>query len=426
MPQITRARAATAGLMVPAVLALGMSADTSYRFLGTALAITGHVERAALCGVAEAAIVALTIYAWATRTKGPAYLAYAAVLVQAVPAFKVSGASGGVIRVVLGPVLLAVLLHLLLGLELRMSGRHSDSIVSAALREMRERLTSRLGIGQRGADSAAIARSRAADKAVDLADSVAKSKSGSRAYRRRTAALADAIDAARLGLDGQEAAEAEAAIVARVVRRKSVASLAGIETRHDWTAALYQQMQGAELPQPEGTIERLLEARKRLLWGITPVMPPKPGTTAEVPAQVPAQVPHEVPAEVPHEVPAVVPAAAEQGPGTGPDVPAEVPPPAAQVPPLALVPSAAMHADGGSSDVPALVTAGSAEVPAEPSTPGRGSATRAVRQLIRGGTTDPADICARLESRGLTPPSKRYIRRLVSEARNNDQTGAYL
>ena len=237
MPNITRAKAATLGLLAPAALALGMSADTSYRFLGTALAITDHTERALLCGVAEAAIVALTIYAWATRTKGPAYLAYAAVLVQSVPAFGVSGATGGPIRVILGPVLLAVMLHLLLGLELRMSGARSDSLAAAALRELRERVTASLGIGRRGADSAAIARSRAADRAVDLADQVADAK-GKRARSRRAAKLAAAIDAARHGLESTEADAAEAVIVSRVVRRKSVAGLATIATRHDWTATL--------------------------------------------------------------------------------------------------------------------------------------------------------------------------------------------
>lgn len=238
MLHITRSRAATLGLLAPASLALAMSADTSYRFLKTALDITDHTERVLLCGVAESAIVALTVYAWATRTKGPAYLAYAAVLVQAIPAFQVSGATGGPVRVVLGPVLLAVMLHLLLGLELRMSGEKSDGILAAALREMRERLTASLGIGRRGADSAAIARSRAADRAVDLADRVAGATEGTRRHTRRAAKLAAAIDAARHGLSPTDADAAEAAIVARVVRRKSVAGLATIATRHDWTATL--------------------------------------------------------------------------------------------------------------------------------------------------------------------------------------------
>lgn len=238
MPNMSRTKAATLGLLAPAALALGMSADTSYRFLGAALDITNEWERALLCGVAEAAIVALTVYAWATRTKGPAYLAYAAVLVQAVPAFQVSGGVGGPVRVVLGPVLLAVMLHLLLGLELRMSGERSEGILGAALRELRERVTASLGIGRRGADSAAIARSRAADRAVNLADLVAVAKTGTRKHSRRAAKLAAAIDAARHGLDATEADAAEAAIVSRVVRRKSVAGLATIATRHDWTATL--------------------------------------------------------------------------------------------------------------------------------------------------------------------------------------------
>jgi hypothetical protein len=235
---MSRQTAATAGLLVPAALAMAMSADTSYRFLETALQITHPAERAVLCGVAEAAIVALTVYAWATRTKGPAYLAYAAVLVQAIPAFEVSGGVGGPVRVILGPVLLAVLLHLLLGLELRMSGGKPDSLVRAALRELRERLTAFLGIGRRGADSAAIARSRAADRAVDLADRVEAARDGSRRHSRLKAKLAAQIDAARHGLTPAEAVKAEADIVARVVRRKSVTSLAGIQARHDWAVSL--------------------------------------------------------------------------------------------------------------------------------------------------------------------------------------------
>jgi hypothetical protein len=230
-----RTKAATAGLAIPALMALGMSADTSYRFLGTTLQITQQWERAFLTGTAEAAIVALTVYAWATRTKGPAYLAYAAVAIQAVPAFGVSGGIGGPVRVALGPVVLAVMLHLLLGLEVRMSGARPDSLLRTAVREARERLTARLGIGRRGADSAAIARSRAADHAVALADLVAAAKPGTRRYRRRAARLAAAIDATRHGLDTADAAAAETVVVGRIVRRKSVGDLAAIEQRHQWT-----------------------------------------------------------------------------------------------------------------------------------------------------------------------------------------------
>ncbi|MEU6221857.1 hypothetical protein ABZ845_30820 [Streptomyces sp. NPDC047022] len=276
MSRFTRAHGATLGLLVPALMALGMSADTSYRYMGLALHITAPIERAALCGVAEAAIIALTLYAWATSTRTAAYLAYAAVLIQAVPAFRVSGDSGGLIRVALGPVLLALLLHLLLGLELRMTGARSDSLMSQAARELRERLTARLGIGARGADSAAIARSRAADRAVRLAGAANLSPRSTRRSERRNKALAQALDAARHGLDGDAADAAEAAIVARVVRLKSAAHLADIAVRHDWNAVLYADMQSSALPAPNGALARLGEARRRALWGIRPVIPPRP------------------------------------------------------------------------------------------------------------------------------------------------------
>ncbi|WP_217552030.1 hypothetical protein [Streptomyces sp. GbtcB6] len=234
---ITRKLAATLGLLVPAVMALGMSADTSYRFLGTVLRITAPAERGALCGTAEAAVIALALYAWAAGARSAAWLAYGVVLVQAVPAFEISGGMGGAVRTALGPVLLAVLLHLLLGLELRLSGTYRSGLVGDALREVRERLTAYLGIGRRGADSAAIARSRAADRAVVLADRVAGTKTGTRRYARRTAALADAVDRARHGLNPKDSRAAESAIVARVVRRKSAGDLAVIDVRHDWAGA---------------------------------------------------------------------------------------------------------------------------------------------------------------------------------------------
>lgn len=230
-----RRTVATVGLAAPAVMALGMSADTSYRFLGDVLKITNPAERGILTGTAEAAIIALALYAWATGAKGAAWIAYAVVLVQAIPAFQISGGYGGMVRTALGPVLLVVLMHLLLGLELRMTRRKPSGLLGAAWREARERLTAYLGIGRRGADSAAIARSRAADRAVVLADKVASARSTSRRHARLTAALAEAMDRARHGLDAPAARAAEAVIVARVVRRKSVAELAVIKTRHDWT-----------------------------------------------------------------------------------------------------------------------------------------------------------------------------------------------
>jgi hypothetical protein len=225
-----RARLVTAALAIPAAMALGLSASTSYRFAADKLYITNLNERFWLCATVETAIIALTLHAWGARSKASAWLAYGLVAVQSIPAFEVSGGAGGLFRIAAGPVLLAVLLHKLLGLEGRFSGAVSTGLLAAAGREIRERLTASLGIGRRGADSAAIARSRAADRAVALA-------SARRLNPRSAARLAVAIDAARHGLDEVDADAAEAAsIVARVVRRRSVAELHSLDARHVWMA----------------------------------------------------------------------------------------------------------------------------------------------------------------------------------------------
>lgn len=225
-----RAKLAATALAPSGLLALGLSAQTSYRYLGTTLAVTQTWERFALCGVAESAILGFTTYAALTKTKFPAYLAYGVVLVQAIPAYSLSGGSGGTVRVALGPVLLAVVLHFLLGISKKVNRTRSTGLLASFGREIRERVTARLGIGRRGADSAAIARSRAADRAVRLA-------SGRKLGKRAAARLAVAIDAAQHGLGELDAAAAEASIVARVVRRKSVADLHRLTARHVWSTS---------------------------------------------------------------------------------------------------------------------------------------------------------------------------------------------
>ena len=246
-----RAQIVTVGLLVPAAMALGLSASTSYRFTGLRLGITDFAERMALCATVEAAIIALTLHAWGAKSKASAWLAYALVAVQSIPAFEVSGGAGGIFRIAAGPVLLAVLLHKLLGLEMKLSGAESTGLLASAGRELRERITARLGIGRRGADSAEIARSRAADRAVRLA-------SGKKLGRFAAAFLSKAIDAAQHGLNEADAAAAEASIVARIVRRKSVADLHGLTARHVWSASIPGQSAGD--PQtPAEALPRLIE-----------------------------------------------------------------------------------------------------------------------------------------------------------------------
>lgn len=244
----TRAQAVTIGLLIPAAMGLAMSASTSYRYAGVHLGITDVSERMALCGVAEAGIIALTLHSWGAKSKGSALLAYGFVGAQAIPAFEVSGGAGGIVRIVLGPIMLALMLHRLLGLEVKFSGEKSTGLLASLGRELRERLVARLGIGRRGPDSAAIARSRAADRAVRLA-------SGRKLTRRAAGRLAEAIDAAQHGLEPADAACAEAAIVARVARRKSVADLHGLALQHVWSTTVVSApvslAEAAETPDAE-------------------------------------------------------------------------------------------------------------------------------------------------------------------------------
>lgn len=225
-------RAATAGLILPALIALGMSANTSYRYVGGHLGITDIIERSGLTGVGELAVVALVLHAWATRTKASLLFSYGLIALQAIPAFSVSGGGGGIMRVALGPILAGVLLHFLLSLDALHEAK-PDGFLKRVWVEIRDRIVSRLGLGTRGADSAAIARSRATDRAVRLADELSRVTSDRKASRL-SVRLSKAVDAAQHGLSGSEAVTAEAQFVERLKRRKSVAGLAAIDGDHEW------------------------------------------------------------------------------------------------------------------------------------------------------------------------------------------------
>ncbi|MCZ4119007.1 hypothetical protein [Streptomyces sp. H39-S7] len=229
---MSKERVATAGLVLPALIALAMSANTSYRYVGGHLGITDTTERGVLTGVAELAVVALVLHAWATRTKASLLFSYGLVALQAIPAFSVSGGGGGIMRVALGPGLAGVLLHFLLSLD-ALHETKADGLLKRAWVEIRERMVSRLGLGTRGADSAAIARNRATDRAVRLADELSRVTSNRKAARL-SLRLSKAVDAAQHGLEGPEAVKAEAHLVERLKRRKSVAGLASIDGDHEW------------------------------------------------------------------------------------------------------------------------------------------------------------------------------------------------
>ncbi|MFD9249489.1 hypothetical protein [Streptomyces bottropensis] len=210
------------GLVVVAGLAL--STNTSARFAEKRL----HMEsplHVTVGLVLEAIVLGLSLYAWAFNDKGATRAAYFLVFAQAIGAIEVvrqehEDVGTALVRIV-GPVMLAYGLHKLLGLEAKLGKIEikSDGILARLWTDQKNRLESRLGIGSRGVDAAAISRANAADKFVHL-NSVGKPKRMSeRMYKQ---ALVKAGRAALHGLDGFERQMAEAHLVDRIAYEKGM------------------------------------------------------------------------------------------------------------------------------------------------------------------------------------------------------------
>lgn len=186
------------GFYFVALMSIGVSVDTSWRFFEQRLGITDVVERVVLFSVMEAALVAC---GWAMRggvrqngRPGPARLvAWALTAFAAFAAFSLSGPVAGTARVLLGPVLGLVMLHLALGIEIRASRQRTTTWARIG-RELRERMLSLLGLGDDGRDALARTRDKAALRAAKL--SVA-----SRWTPRRKARLRKALHASHVAHD---------------------------------------------------------------------------------------------------------------------------------------------------------------------------------------------------------------------------------
>jgi hypothetical protein len=161
------------GFYAVALMSIGVSVDTSWRFFEQRLGITDVVERVVLFSVMEAALIAC---GWAMRggvrrdgRPGPARLvAWALTAFAAFAALSLSGPIAGTARVLLGPILGLVMLHLALGIEIRASRRRTTTWARVG-RELRERLLSLLGLGNDQRDALARTRDRAALRAAKLA-----------------------------------------------------------------------------------------------------------------------------------------------------------------------------------------------------------------------------------------------------------------
>jgi hypothetical protein len=164
-------------LYLAALVALGNNAATSWTFFGTKVHIAHVTERVALFAVVELALLACTAAMRATvrrskpgepRRAGPAgTVAWSLCGLTALMAWEVSGPVVGTVRVLAGAVLYEVLLHLALGIE-RRDRTGEPSTFARIVAELRERVLSRLGLGDDTRDAATRTRDRAADRAARL------------------------------------------------------------------------------------------------------------------------------------------------------------------------------------------------------------------------------------------------------------------
>ncbi|KAA9159604.1 hypothetical protein FPZ12_019735 [Amycolatopsis acidicola] len=162
------------GFYLVAFMSLLVSVDTSWRFFGEKLGITNIYERAAMFAVVEVALIACGFAMRAgirshDNKPGPARLIlWALCAASGYMAFDLAGPVSGLARVMLGPVLGVVMLHLALGIELR-HARTRVTTWARISRELKERFLSRLGLGDDERDALARTRDRAARRAAHLA-----------------------------------------------------------------------------------------------------------------------------------------------------------------------------------------------------------------------------------------------------------------
>lgn len=168
-----RASAVTIACYVAAVATLPVSLNTSWRFFDQVLNIpTADGERYIMFAVAELALIVsgagMAVNVRRTGHPGPfRMVVWAMCAVSGYMAWAMSDIEEGLARVILGPVLGAIMLHLALGLELR-ARHHRTGTVARIGRELRERMLSRLGLADDERDALQRTRDRAAFRAAQL------------------------------------------------------------------------------------------------------------------------------------------------------------------------------------------------------------------------------------------------------------------
>ncbi|QEN17522.1 hypothetical protein ACRDU6_00870 (plasmid) [Mycolicibacterium sp. ELW1] len=161
------------GCYAAAAASLMVSTNTSWRFFDQVLHIpTAYGERYLMFAVAEVALVVCGagMAVNVNRDGRPGsfrVVVWAMVIAMSYMAWAMSTPEEAVGRILLGPALGTVMLHLGLGLELRARHQRANTIARIG-HELRERCLSRLGLADDGRDAAQRTRDRKAYKAAAL------------------------------------------------------------------------------------------------------------------------------------------------------------------------------------------------------------------------------------------------------------------
>lgn len=159
---------------------LAVSLNTSWRFFGERLGVTG-AERVVMFSVVELALVACALGMRAnvrridpvTERPGapgaPRTVAWVLCGLSAYAALLLSGPVDGIARVALGPLLSLVMLHLALGIEIRNRTTTRTGTWARIAAELRERVLSRIGLADDDRDALTRTRERAARRVAMLA-----------------------------------------------------------------------------------------------------------------------------------------------------------------------------------------------------------------------------------------------------------------
>ncbi|MEU4169469.1 hypothetical protein AB0F46_21660 [Streptomyces sp. NPDC026665] len=266
---VRRASSTVLAAGIGALVCTSFSGDTSWRFAGHTLHMQNS-ERLGLFAAGEVTLIVCAIMARANKkataigasagTPGvPGVLVWCITGVQIIPAYSEAGLWGGTVRVVFGPVMAAMLWHLAMGLEIRVTRPEalSTGLPAQIGAELRERLLATLGLATRGRTAVDISRDRATARAVRLAARRHRGWWARAALKKSVARSGAAVDGSR-----------RHALLQQVAARRTAGELATVPVVSPWVPQPVPDphprtplgVTGAELRAME-TIDAVLQVR---------------------------------------------------------------------------------------------------------------------------------------------------------------------